>query len=121
MLGHEQRLESKLDQVLVAVASLTRKVNHLMSEDAAIEAVVQDESTQIANLTQVMTDTKTLVDKLVSEINAGTASVSAQTMQDLQNVQAQLDSAVAGAQSQLAAEQAEDPAAAPPADAPPAQ
>lgn len=125
MLGHEQEHH---DQTMAALRSiqgslvnLTRKVNKIMSEDAAIEAEVADEQTQLANLTQVMADTKTLVDKLVSEVNSGTASVSAQTMADLQNAQSQLDAFVASAQSQLAAEQAEDPAAAPPADAPPAQ
>lgn len=125
MLGHEQEHH---DQTMAALRSiqgslvtLTRKVNTIMSEDAAIEAVVQDENTQLANLTDVVNGMKTLVDKLVSEINAGTASVSAQTMQDLQNAQGQLDAFVASAQATEAAAQAEDPAnAAPPADAPPA-
>jgi hypothetical protein len=82
-------------------ATINQKLEHIMSEDAAIQAVTADIVTQLATLSGLIT-------QVLAELSAGTVQPS--TVTALQAAQASLDSTVAGFSTDL-----NPPAAAPPA------
>jgi capsule polysaccharide export protein KpsE/RkpR len=87
-------------------------LGEIMSEDAAVQAVVTDENTQIQNLTTAVTSLQSLIQALQTEVSAGTA-LQPSTLASLQAAQSALDSLAAAAEADVTADS--PPAATPPA------
>lgn len=109
-------LQRQLSELIVSHASIDRKLGVIMSEDAAVEAVVTDVLAQVTSLTATMQSVSATVATLLAEATANGGQISQQSITDLQNAQAQLDAAVSAAQTQAASEASSVPAPpAPPA------
>lgn len=80
--------------ILAALARIEQQLGEIMSEDAAVLAVVTDENTQITNLTASVGSLQGLVESLQAEVAAGTA-LQPSTLAALQSAQAALDTLAA--------------------------
>jgi hypothetical protein len=92
--------------------TIIERLGKIMSEDAAVQAVVTDEATQVANLTASMNSFQSLIQALQAEVAAGTALQPA-TLQALQAGEAALDTLAQQAAADVSADS--PPAATPPA------
>lgn len=97
--------------VIELFESINEKLEKIMSQDAAVEAVVTDEAAQITSLTASVNSFKAIVAALQAEVAAGTALQPA-TLQALESGEAALDTLAQQAAADVAADQ---PPAAPPA------
>lgn len=112
-----EAIACQLAELNRTLASVNHRLGVIMSEDAAVEAVVTDIQAQVANITAVMQQVSSTLASALAEAAAGGNTLSPQTVSDLQAAQATLDSAVSAAQAQAASEASQvTPPATPPAD-----
>jgi broad-specificity NMP kinase len=109
---------SNLSFIRVQLSEIIKKLGVIMSEDAAVEAVVTDIQAQETSLAAVMQSVSATVATLLSEATANNGNISAATLAALQAEQAKMDAAVAAAQAQASTEAAEVPPLPPPPPAP---
>ena len=96
--------------ILAALARIEQQLGEIMSEDAAVLAVVTDENTQITNLTASVGSLQGLVESLQAEVAAGTA-LQPSTLAALQSAQAALDTLAASAAADVTGDTPAAPAA----------
>jgi chromosome segregation ATPase len=90
--------------ILAALARIEHQLEEVMSEDAAVAAVVADENAQIANLTGALSSLQSVVQALQAEVASGTALQPA-TLASLQAAEAALDTVAQQAAADVAADQ----------------
>ena len=92
---------SQLEAIRAQLGQMDEKLEKIMSEDAAVQAVVADENTQIANLTTAVTALQGLVAALQAE---PPTALQPTTLAALQSADAALDTIASTASADVTAD-----------------